>query len=93
MGAWYVALHGEMSGSPPREPRELRLKPKDKMLRLLTPMLGEPVPPLALCGEPQDSPPIIPEVALLSPPRCGKERDAGWTEDVEEPTRWRCAAK
>ena len=77
LGAWWVAPYGEMSGAPPRDPREHRPKPKDVMLCLPRPMLGQPLPPLALCGKPRGPPPTIPEVALLSSPRCGKEGDAG----------------
>ena len=57
---------GDEWSSP--EPTE----PKDEMWWLPTSMLREP-----LLRLPLDSPPMVSDLALLSPPRCGKEREAG----------------
>ena len=54
---------------------------------LRPPMLRESLPRLLL-----DAPPMVSDPMWLSPPRCGKEREAGGTEDVEESMWWRCAA-
>ena len=75
-----MAPHGDESGAPPREPTE----PKDDVGWLPPPILRESLPRLLL-----DAPPMVPDLALLSPPRCEKEREAGGGEDVEEPAWWR----
>ena len=83
LGASWVAPHSEMSGAPTREPTE----PKDERC-WLPPPHAEGAAATAAAGHAPHG--LRPSIAI--PPRCGKEREAGEGEDVEEPARWRWAA-